>query len=102
VQAPLSGGRFEVLPGQVKRPGWLPAWFDDEIAVAIGQRTGRPCLVENDANLSALGEYAYGAGRGEADEVLVKVTQQGVGTGLILGGRLHRGSTWPSRPTTYR
>lgn len=93
VQAPLAGGRLEALPGQVKRPGWLPGWFDDETADELGRRTGRPCVVENDANLSALGEYAFGAGRGGGDQILVKVTQQGVGTGLILGGRLHRGAT---------
>ncbi|HEY6031534.1 MAG TPA: ROK family protein, partial [Gaiellaceae bacterium] len=47
--------------------------------------------MDNDANVGALGEVAYGAGRGLQDVVYVKVAT-GLGAGLVLGGRLHTGS----------
>jgi predicted NBD/HSP70 family sugar kinase len=49
-------------------------------------------LVENDANLGALGEATFGAGRGIDTFLYVKLARN-VGAGLIVGGRLHRGAT---------
>ena len=46
--------------------------------------------VENDANLAALAETVWGAGRGCSNLLYVKIST-GVGGGLILGGRLYRG-----------
>ena len=45
----------------------------------------------NDADLGALGEAAFGAARGIDDFVFVKMAH-GLGAGLVLGGRLYRGS----------
>lgn len=50
-----------------------------------------PVRIENDANLGALGEAAFGAGRGLDSLVYVKLGRN-VGAGLILGGRLVRGA----------
>jgi hypothetical protein len=50
-----------------------------------------PVLMENDANLGALGESAFGAGRGLDSLIYVKLGRN-VGAGLILGGRLVRGA----------
>ncbi|HEX9029593.1 MAG TPA: ROK family protein, partial [Anaerolineales bacterium] len=52
------------------------------------------CLVSlnNDAELGALGEWAYGAGRNERNLVYIKVGS-GVGAGLILDNRIYRGAT---------
>ena len=47
--------------------------------------------VENDANLGALAEIVWGAGRGCSDVVYVKVAT-GVGAGLVLSGRLYHGA----------
>jgi predicted NBD/HSP70 family sugar kinase len=47
--------------------------------------------VMNDADLGALGEAAFGAGRGVRDFIFVKMSH-GLGAGLVLGGRLYRGS----------
>ena len=55
------------------------------------QRTGSTARVENDANLGALGEYTFGAGRGKQHQIYLKLGRHSVGTGLIFGGRLHRG-----------
>jgi predicted NBD/HSP70 family sugar kinase len=49
-------------------------------------------LVENDANLGALGESTSGAAAGEAAVIYVKLTGHGVGAGLTINGRLFEGS----------
>jgi glucokinase len=49
-----------------------------------------PAVIENDANLAAVGEKKWGAGRNLSDFVLITLGT-GVGTGLILDGKLYRG-----------
>ncbi|HYU83355.1 MAG TPA: ROK family protein, partial [Kribbellaceae bacterium] len=58
----------------------------------LGGRTRLPVRLENDGNLGALGELAYGAASDAGDFVYVKLAT-GIGAGLVLGGRLYRGST---------
>jgi predicted NBD/HSP70 family sugar kinase len=68
----------------------LPGWHGIAPAAELEQRLGRPVVVDNDANLGAVAEHQHGAARGHQDVVYVKLAS-GVGAGLILGGRLHRG-----------
>jgi glucokinase len=49
-------------------------------------------LVENDANLAALGEARYGAGK-ERDEFIMVTLGTGVGCGIILGNKIYKGRT---------
>src|SRR5699024_7965313 len=53
---------------------------------------GAPVAFENDANLATIIEHAEGAGRGSNDMALLLVGNR-VASGLVLGGRLHRGAT---------
>jgi len=69
----------------------LPGWEGLRPAAELERRLGIPVQVDNDANLGALGEWVYGRRRAVADLVYVKVAS-GIGAGLILGGRLHRGA----------
>jgi len=87
------------LPGPIDREtgvigssAILPAWSGRRPAAELGERLAHDVRVDNDANLGALGELTYGAGAGAQDMVYVKVAS-GVGAGLVLGGRLHRGAT---------
>jgi glucokinase len=57
----------------------------------IGGQVGVPVVVENDANAAAWGEYRFGGGRGSHDVVLITVGT-GLGGGVVLEGRLLRGS----------
>jgi predicted NBD/HSP70 family sugar kinase len=68
----------------------LPGWHELAPADELGRRLGLPVIVDNDANCGAMAEHQHGAGRGAADLLYVKLAS-GVGAGLVLGGRLHRG-----------
>jgi len=50
-----------------------------------------PVVAENDANLGALGEATFGAGRG-LDSFVYVMLGHGIGAGMVFGGRLHRGA----------
>lgn len=66
--------------------GWVGA-FKEEI---LEQQLGRDVLLANDADLAAVGEARFGAGRGHADVVYITIST-GIGAGLILGDRLVAG-----------
>jgi glucokinase len=65
---------------------------DVPIRDVMQERIGLPVFVDNDANVAALAEHLYGAGRG-ADDVVMLTVGTGIGGGLILGGEVYRGST---------
>ncbi|MFF2025208.1 ROK family protein [Streptomyces sp. NPDC058171] len=83
-------GPVDVVTGTVGPTVGLPGWADARPAEDLGARLGLPVHLDNDANLGALGELVWGSGRGVRDLAYVKVAD-GVGAGLVIGGRLHRG-----------
>lgn len=100
-----TGGRIEDLvgaalcvPGPVDRRsarlggGILPGWRGLAPGLELQERLKIPVAVDNDANLGAVAEHRHGAGEGASDVVYVKVAS-GLGAGLVLAGRLHRGAT---------
>ena len=68
----------------------LPDWEGHISSRMLENELGIPVLIANDADLAALGEHRYGAGRGSQDMVYVTAST-GVGAGVILGGRLVHG-----------
>jgi glucokinase len=56
----------------------------------LGRRLRVPVFVDNDVNALALAEWTWGAGRGARSLVMLALGT-GVGGGIILDGRLHRG-----------
>lgn len=77
-------GRLRYAPNL---PGWGRAGLVDELRTAL-----TPSLsIDNDTNLAALGERAYGLGRETPDFVYLSVGT-GVGMGIVVGGELHRGA----------
>ncbi len=71
-------------------PSSLPE-LDQRSVDAIRRLAGRSSSVDNDVNLAALGEHHAGAARGIDDVVYISLGS-GIGTGVILGGALYRGS----------
>ena len=69
-------------------PSRMPGWNGVDVAAAVTDLTGLPTVVDNDANLMALGEH--GLDRSVADLVFVKVGSS-IGCGVIASGSLHHG-----------
>lgn len=84
-------GPIDPTSGHLGSPGILPGWAGTDIAAAFTAAIGIPVAVDNDANLGALGEMQWGAGRGCRDFTYLKVTT-GIGAGLVLDGKLYRGA----------
>ena len=61
------------------------------LAVAAKARLGLPVIIDNDANLVALAELWFGAGRGLADFAVVTI-EHGVGMGFVMNHRIYRGA----------
>ncbi|GHF51401.1 putative NBD/HSP70 family sugar kinase [Deinococcus metalli] len=77
--------------GGVVLPPNMPGWDGENVGEGLRRVLGVPVLVDNDANLGALAETRFGAHRGVADLIYVKLAT-GIGAGVLLGGRLHRGA----------
>jgi predicted NBD/HSP70 family sugar kinase len=77
--------------GEVGSSAILPGWVGVRAAEAMSDRLGLPVRVDNDANLGALAEQAWGAGMGVDDLVYLKLAT-GIGAGFVLGGRLYAGA----------
>lgn len=69
-----------------------PDWVRADPALVLAQRLGVAVAVENDANLGALAEARWGAGR-RFDTLFYVKASTGIGAGLVLHGRLFRGSS---------
>lgn len=82
-----SPGVIDRAAGVVRFSPNLPGWRDIPLAGELARATGLPTALENDANLYALGEHRYGAGRGQGDLACFTLGT-GVGGGLIINGRL--------------
>jgi glucokinase len=65
----------------------LPGWENLPLQRMLEEHVGRPVYIGNDANLAALGEWKFGAGRGH-DDVLYLTISTGIGGGVIAGGRM--------------
>jgi predicted NBD/HSP70 family sugar kinase len=75
-----TGGSSSILPG------WTGLRIDSE----MHERLGIPVAIENDANLGALAELTWGAGRECSNFAYIKVAT-GIGAGLVIDGRLLHG-----------
>ena len=67
------------------------SWRAEPLKAELERRTGLHVVVENDANAAAWGEFAFGAGV-DADDLLLVTVGTGVGGGIVLDGKLHRGT----------
>lgn len=78
--------------GMVVAPPIMPGWDRYPILATLEKMWGCPVTLNNDAELGALGEWAYGAGRGEKNIAYIKVGS-GIGAGLILNKQIYGGTT---------
>ena len=83
---PMSPGGEQVSPLNI------PQWRGFELRRLLGEATGLPVFVDNDAKALALGEGWVGAAAG-VDNYLAMVVSTGVGGGIVLDGRLLDGDS---------
>jgi len=99
----IGAGREEVLtiglgvPGPVEQasglltaPPIMPGWDRFPIREVFAGEYAAPVFVDNDVNIMAVGEHWGGVAKGVNDLIFVKIGT-GIGSGIIIGGRLHRG-----------
>lgn len=87
-----STGQLDPVTGTVRSathsmPGWAGIPVKDRLEKALGL----PAWVENDAQVMALGEALYGAGKDKAI-VLGMTVGTGIGGGIIINGKIFHGS----------
>lgn len=86
------GGPLDVLEGIVKSPPNLPGWDEIPLKHLLRNQFSLPVYVEHDGNAGALAEFHFGAGKGLRNIVFLTMGT-GFGAGLILDGKLYRGTT---------
>ena len=62
-----------------------------DLGAVLAARAPFPVFIENDANLVAKAEHLFGEGRNFENFVVVTI-EHGIGMGIVIGGKLYRGS----------
>jgi glucokinase len=84
-------GRVDHTRGRLEyAPNLPPHWTQHLTEERLSDATGIRVSLANDADLAAIGEHRFGAGRG-VDDMVYLTLSTGVGCGVILGGYLARG-----------
>jgi len=86
-----SPGTLSRSRGMVSAPPNLPGWRDVPIVERVAAATGLRVELDNDANYASWAEFRCGAGRG-ADSMVMLTLGTGIGSGIILDGKIVRGS----------
>ena len=84
-------GPVDPVTGILGPNTFLPGWEGYNLIDLVEARFGVPAAVENDADAAALGETAWGAGRGSSRCIYITVST-GIGGGIVLDGVLYRGA----------
>jgi glucokinase len=82
-------GPVDTATGVVDNPYTLPGWGAVDVVSPMRDRFDVPVGLLNDADAAAIGECAYGAGRG-AQRLVVITIGTGIGMGVVVDGVLQR------------
>jgi predicted NBD/HSP70 family sugar kinase len=69
----------------------LPGWERPEVLACLRKAFGASVVMENDVDAAAIAERVHGHGR-EVDSFAFLSVGTGIGMGLVIGGKLHRGA----------
>jgi predicted NBD/HSP70 family sugar kinase len=83
-------GPVEHATGRPRNPPIMPGWDGYPIPERFADRYRVPVLVDNDVNIMALGEHW--ANWSEVDHLLYVKVATGIGCGIVVDGRIHRGA----------
>lgn len=84
-------GSYDARAGIVRLAPNLPGWSKPGFVQSLQPELGISYSIENDVNMAALGELAYGSGQNSANFVFVSIGT-GIGMGIVLDGKLYRGA----------
>jgi glucokinase len=88
----ISPGPLDPKTGIILNPPNLPCWRNYHLVQRLAEAYKMPVHLDNDANAAGLAEALWGAGRGYK-EVFYATLGTGVGTGIVLGGKIFHGRT---------
>lgn len=85
-------GIIDIQSGMLRESPNLPGWEDYPVRQEIERRLGTSVILENDANVAALGEKWLGAAA-PVDDMCMMTLGTGVGGGIVLQGKIWHGMT---------
>ena len=85
-----SPGPLDPYSGIILDTPNIPEWVNFPLAPKLSEHFGVPVHLDNDANLAALAEWQYGAGKGHHDLIYLTIST-GIGGGVISSDRLVEG-----------
>jgi glucokinase len=85
-----SPGPLDPATGVVLATPNIPEWVNFPLTEKLSAHFGVPAYLDNDANLAALGEWKFGAGRGHHDLLYLTIST-GIGGGVIINDSLLHG-----------
>ncbi|HEX6454507.1 MAG TPA: ROK family transcriptional regulator [Trebonia sp.] len=85
-------GPVEPVTGQITSPSRMPGWHGMPVGEWLAGRFGAPAVVDNDANLLALGEYRMRWAQTGARHLVAVKIGRGIGCGIVAGGAVHHGA----------
>ncbi|MFC5288752.1 ROK family protein [Actinokineospora guangxiensis] len=88
----VSPGPLSAATGMALPPPTMRQWSDFPVDAALGQATGLPVLLDNDATAAALGEH-WSGGVDNAATVAAIYMGTGIGSGLLVNGIAYRGAS---------
>jgi glucokinase len=83
-------GIIDMQTGTVRKSANLPRWEEYPVRTEIERRLGARVILDNDANVAALGEKWMGAARDVANMAMVTLGT-GIGGGIVLDGKIWHG-----------
>lgn len=85
------GGPVDFASQMVTLSTHVGGWNAFDLPAFVREAAGVPVIMDNDANVGALGEGYFGAGRG-FDPLFYMTLSTGIGGGILSGGKVHRGA----------
>src|ERR1700675_96693 len=83
-------GIIDMQTGMLRKSANLPGWSEYPVQAEIERRLSARVILENDANVAALGEQWLGAARGVPNMAVVTLGT-GIGGGIVLEGKIWHG-----------
>lgn len=86
-----AAGAIDLRNGCVVHSPHLPSFKNTPIVAMLRDLLDRPAVIGNDANMAALAEHRFGAGKGVSDLLFITIST-GIGGGIIANNKLFLGA----------